>query len=310
VRGARLRARVAPSVRLAAAAALAAAHRLSPDRLYHRVTETGATENRLLRTVRRRDLERQLALLRRCYRAVALEALPDAAAWRRRGGRIPIALTFDDDLPEQLAVAAPALERAGLPATFFLTGAGLDDNPSQFWWESLQVLADRGQDAGPLVGLPPGATVTSIAANLREAAPEQREASAAALAAAAGPQPPPLSAADIRALARRFAIGFHTRRHAYLPTLDDGGLSMAMREGRPELEAVVGDRLLAIAYPHGGADARTAPAARAAGFELGLTTEARGLGSDPLAIGRVEPKRADLPSFWLALEQALDRPSD
>src|SRR4051812_31810960 len=83
--------------------------------------------------------EARVRALARRHRLVRASELPAAVAARRRGGRVPAALTFDDDLRCHLDVAAPVLRRRGAPATFFLTGAG-----RAFWWERV----DRALSAG------------------------------------------------------------------------------------------------------------------------------------------------------------------
>lgn len=55
------------------------------------------------------------------------EDLPDRA----------VALTFDDGYTDNLATAAPAMSRAGVPATFFLTTRWLDAAGS-YWWDLLE----------------------------------------------------------------------------------------------------------------------------------------------------------------------------
>ncbi|MGI8873788.1 MAG: hypothetical protein ACR2KP_05580 [Egibacteraceae bacterium] len=71
------------------------------------------------------------------YRLVGASELPSAASGRTRGGRLPIAVTFDDDLPCHREYAAPIFERHGAGATAFLCGAR-----SPFWWQLLQVAVD------------------------------------------------------------------------------------------------------------------------------------------------------------------------
>src|SRR4029453_16740678 len=87
-----------------------------------------------------------------------------------------------------------------------------------------------------------------------------------------------------------FEIGFHTLRHDYLPALSDGDLARAMREGRAELAQAADANPEVIAYPHGGAGAREAAAARTAGFRFGYTGTAHAVRptSDRLLLGRVE----------------------
>jgi peptidoglycan/xylan/chitin deacetylase (PgdA/CDA1 family) len=115
---------------------------------YHGVSARGGDPVREISApVSHRDFERQLRHLRRRYRVVPALCLPAEAAARARGRRVPVAITFDDDLPSHLSHAAPALRRAKLPATFFLSGAGLN-GPFSFWWQLLQALAAAGFEIG------------------------------------------------------------------------------------------------------------------------------------------------------------------
>jgi peptidoglycan/xylan/chitin deacetylase (PgdA/CDA1 family) len=272
--------------------------------MYHRVgTPPGDYTRELVPNLAPQLFEAQVRHLRSCYRLVQASELPAAAASRRRGERIPVAITFDDDLASHLRVAAPVLEKLGVTATFFLTGATLAV-PFRFWWEYLQGAVDRGvADTSVLQGVTPdwltdresrrpedihdlGLAITLTNRPRREAIERQ-------LAAVTDPAPEDsgLRSANVRALADRgFEIGFHTRRHDYLPNLDDAELEQAMHEGRDELAAAVGRELMSIAYPHGGADARVADAARTAGFPVGYTTQPDAIGptSDPLLLGRIE----------------------
>lgn len=136
--------------------------------------------------------------------------------------------------------------------------------------------------------------------------PAERDGTSAALAESLGPDPPGsgLRAKGVRALHDRgMGIGFHTLRHDPLPSLDADALERAMTSGRAELEAVTGEKLTTIAYPHGHMDSRVAAAARAAGFELGFTTRAQPVhpSSDPLLLGRLSPSYRSTGHFALQL---------
>jgi len=129
----------------------------------------------------------QMRHLRRWYRVVDSTELLVAVSSRRRGARFPVAITFDDDLPEHVRVALPILEREGLRATFFLCGASLD-GPFAFWWERLQRAFDR--DAGAAAAAvadgsrePPGTapTVRKLAESIEQLSPVDREGVAARL---------------------------------------------------------------------------------------------------------------------------------
>ena len=253
--------------------------------MYHRVASPAGDYSReLVPNLAPELFEAQVRHLRASYRPVRASELKHAAAMRRRGQRIPVAITFDDDLACHLEVAAPVLERLGATATFFLTGATLE-GPFRFWWEHLQHAVDSGAVETE--------NIHALGEEIRLAERPRRESLVRELAAVSGTgeEDSGLRAADVRRLSERgFEIGFHTRRHEYLPNLDDVALEQAMREGRDELETAIGSRLTSIAYPHGGADARVAAAARAAGFEAGYRTGSQAIdpASDALLLQRIE----------------------
>jgi O-antigen/teichoic acid export membrane protein/peptidoglycan/xylan/chitin deacetylase (PgdA/CDA1 family) len=240
----------------------------------------------------------QLRHLRRLYRVVPARELPEAARARRRGQRFPVALTFDDDLASHADVAAPILRRQGLPATFFLTGATLRE-PTTFWWERLQVAVDE-----QLVteGWIESEGIHAAAKRVVDSAPPERDELLRTLERIPATAEEGLPAEAVRTLARDgLEVGFHTLRHATLTTLDDEELERALRDGRDDLEGVVGGPLSTIAYPHGRADERVGTASRAAGFRLGYTTRPRAVVAegDPMLLGRLQ---APFGSANLALE--------
>ena len=174
--------------------------------------------------------------------------LPAAVERRRFGQRLPVALTFDDDLLSHLEVAAPVLRAAGAPATFFLCGASLD-TPHSFWWEDLQELVDLGLLDGvvPELSEPDidetarddGAALHRIARAIEELSPAERAGNVEPALRAARPtgsRARGLSREEVSALGRDFEIGFHTRRHDRLPPLDDESLAAALEAGRSDLE--------------------------------------------------------------------------
>ena len=238
--------------------------------VYHALAETrGDPERELVPAHAVEQLDAQLRHLRSCYRIVRPEDLLTAVEQRLRGARFPVAITFDDDLASHLEHAAPLLERHGIPATFFLTGASLD-HPHAFWFQRLQRAVDEGRTAALPV---PGGDVHETAARIEAMAPEERAGIEARLATeTTGTEERGVRRDDVQALvARGFSIGFHTLRHDVLTKLDDNSLHAALVDGRRELETAAGGPLSAIAYPHGKADTRVAEAARVASFEVGVT---------------------------------------
>ncbi|MGH2981116.1 MAG: polysaccharide deacetylase family protein, partial [Solirubrobacterales bacterium] len=261
----------------------------------------------------------QLEYLRRHYEVVPVRDLAQRLRERSPGDRLPVAITFDDDLAGHASLAAPILEEFGFPATFFLNANTLD-GPSTFWWQDLQAVLDRGQPAWEELkrrlaerwtwaGL--GGTVGELSETIEASPPKQRDAIAEAISQVAGPPiDRGLPAETVKDLVGRgFEIGFHTLRHYSLPTLDDRELRRAMSEGVEELADVVGYRPKAISYPHGKADLRVAEAAEQAGFELGFITghAATTPEQHPLLQARLVAWTDSLGSFAWALGRLASR---
>jgi peptidoglycan/xylan/chitin deacetylase (PgdA/CDA1 family) len=283
--------------------------------VYHRVggAVSGDENVEILPAVAKSTFERQLAHLLRRYRVVPAAQILDAARTRKRGERFPVAITFDDDLAEHVRVAVPALQREGLTATFFLTGATLEE-PHSFWWEDLQRAIDGRRvtpDRVPYVDVSAALersprAILDLAGEIVRLGLEERNAVAGVLRAAAGPPEADsgLRARDVRTIVEAgCTVGFHTLQHDALPSLAGPELERALEEGREALAAAAGRSLDLIAYPHGKADHRVADAARAAGFVGGFTT-ARGPvtpDTDPFLIPRtVADQSASALAFRLA----------
>jgi peptidoglycan/xylan/chitin deacetylase (PgdA/CDA1 family) len=288
--------------------------RIGAALVYHRVGDPpGEVERELVPALGSSLFAAQLRHLTSEYRLVAASELPRAVRERRRGERLPVAITFDDDLRSHVEVAAPLLLLAGVPATFFLTGASLR-GPHAFWWERLQAAVNRDLDLSSLglSGASAAAGIHQLGQTIELLMPSERDEVDAELGRLIGPDPSHvgLRSRDVERLVHEgFEIGFHTRRHDPLPGLTDEELERAMHDGRPDLERFAGKRITAIAYPHGRADARVAAAARAAGFELGFTgkSEAVRSESDPHLLGRVSPSYDSAQALALALAWALLR---
>ena len=305
--------------RLHARRARGSAKRVGLALVYHRIDALPGDERyELVPALALGLFQAQLDHLRTTYDVVSPSRLLDATLDRRAGESFPVTITFDDDLHSPVDVAAPALIRAGLPAAFFLCGA-VAGATSSFWWEDLQELVDH-PDGEPLqleslpeLDLASAARSTPYA--IHEAAgmierlpPERRDAVAAELRARVRPRPRALTVTDIATLASAgFEIGFHTRRHYLLTTLDDAILRAALTEGRQEIDAAARQRLRMLAYPHGKADQRVAEAARSAGYDYGFTASDACVfpDTDALLLGRVEAQAVPIGYFARSLAALL-----
>ena len=279
--------------------------------VYHRLAaDPGDTGRAIVPAHGRAVFEAQARHLAACYDVIPASELVGAVRARRRGQRFPVSITFDDDLQSHRHIALPVLQRHGLTATFFVSGASLWE-PHAFWWERLQYAVDAQIPLANLV--PKDVAVDSIgdlAAAIRDLPPDERDAVSALLHARLGPDPENagLREEGVRALTQAGCeIGMHTLRHDYLPHLDDTALALAMTDGRDRLAAVAGRPIRIIAYPHGASDARVAAAARTAGYSAGFTTQPTAVlaDDDPLLLGRLEPSFRSASRFALRLVLTL-----
>lgn len=307
-----LRARVAQRAKRALAGPLGVlasrALRTSRRRLgvvivYHRVGDpAGDPATELVPAMGTALFRAQLRLLRSEFDVVSAGNLAQAVAARERFGRFPVAVTFDDEWPGHADVALPLLAEAGVPATFFVGGASLE-GPFDFWFDRLQDAFDTGLQGPP-------EAIHAEAARVDALPRAERDALVRSLAERMGPQPADRSLrADAvrRLVAAGHEIGFHTRRHDALTTLEADELEAALHDGRAELEAVTGAPLRAIAYPSGRANGDVVARAEAAGFERGYSTMPSPIGaaSPPLWLGRVYPSPESASTLRFVLARAL-----
>src|SRR3954454_1168302 len=109
------------SGRTRAAAARASGRKAGLALLYHRIEpRSGDPTTEFSPPVSCSAFADQLEHVSRRYRMVRAGELPEAVRRRRRGERLPVAITFDDDLPTHRRWALEGLQRAGLTGTFFL----------------------------------------------------------------------------------------------------------------------------------------------------------------------------------------------
>ncbi|MBA3747243.1 MAG: polysaccharide deacetylase family protein [Solirubrobacterales bacterium] len=236
--------------------------------------------------------------------------MPAAARARRTGEPVPVAITFDDDLRSHREHAAPVLRRHGAVATAFLCSTS-----EPFWWQLLQRAVDErviAADALPLIDAElvtaalerRPAAIRRLAWAIEELAPAQRDCVSTVLRDAVPTRPSMLGPDAAAALAAAgWEIGFHTRRHDRLTSLDDDALRAAL-----EPASMSGARTLA--YPHGKATVREAGVARERGYVAAYTGAANAFTehTDEHLIGRLQPDTASLGRFALQLARTLSVP--
>jgi peptidoglycan/xylan/chitin deacetylase (PgdA/CDA1 family) len=245
----------------------------------------------------------------------APEDLPDRA----------VALTFDDGYTDNLVMAAPAMERLGMPATFFLTTRWLDE-PGEYWWDTLErVLLDTPSlppsldihVAGQSVRLPVGSAEERRAAHdslhplLVRASLLERDQSIGALLDWSGARTlrrRPLQADQVRSLARTpgMDVGAHTINHLALTCQPDEVVREETENSRAALERVIGRPVTGFAYPYGAVDRRVAEAVRPRWrFGCGCVERTVSQSFDPALVPRVEVKDWAVDTFANRVNDAL-----
>ena len=152
---------------------------------------------------------------------------------QRQSIRPLLAVTFDDGYRDNLAVACPILERAGVPATVFVTPSA-QNGAAEMWWDELTRLVLGPETAGLDLGwtisrtddpTPGHASYRALFDEARRATPAGREAILAGLRVGddvdAAPMHPLLDREEIARLDTNSAIevGAHTLTHPVLSTL-------------------------------------------------------------------------------------------
>jgi peptidoglycan/xylan/chitin deacetylase (PgdA/CDA1 family) len=234
-------------------------------------------------------LNRQLAFLRRTATVVPLADGVRALAEGRPLPPRAVALTFDDGYRDALRLAAPILERLGLPATFFLI-PGLLDRTTRPWWELVawacaRAGAGRVAFEGRRLDLGTPAARRTAAVTVAELVKRRGRAARDTAVAKLMADCQPTGAPGVdglfldwdeagRLAARGFAVGSHTLHHSILaeepPAEQASDLALSCRQ----LQDRLGVAVELLAYPNGTPadyDRTTVAAARRAGY-LGAVT--------------------------------------
>ncbi len=253
---------------------------------------------------------------------------------RAAQGRLPsnaVAVTFDDGYLDNLEVASPILSRLGIPATFFVSGQGLDEEREGLWDTVERILAGdeplpdrlRIEVDGAELDLPTrsteerGAALLALHGRLLAQDAPQREALIAALVEWSGRDLAVrsthrlLTSEELIELAERpgHEIGAHGMHHLLLTAHPEEVRTKELEENRALLEGLVGRPVRSLAYPYGACDFRTTQIAEELGFTVACSVDSDPvtLDSDPLRLPRFEVG-ADVDGFEFRLERWLAGP--
>lgn len=231
------------------------------------------------------------------------------AAHRLRERTLPAraaCVTFDDGYANNLEFAQPILQAKGVPATVFVA-TGFLDGGRMFNDTVIETVRRAPQDFDlRALGLDRHALRTPAARRelidtllhkLKYLEPRERLEKIGQIANCAGASLPDdlmMTTDQVRRLHRSgVEIGAHTVDHPILTSIDDATAARQMADSKRVLESIVGEPVRSFAYPNGRPqrdyDRRHVAMARAAGFDLALSTAwgAATADSDPFQIPRV-----------------------
>ena len=231
----------------------------------------------------RRDaaaLERQLRLVQLAFPVVPLSELANG-----KNGRARVALTFDDGLRSNVAVAYPILRKLGLTATFFVC-PGLIDEGRWLWnHEARQRLLSLGKPAAEVEAVVERMKALRLAER-RRVESEIRDATPGFKPSAAQREEFDLAGWDELAGldAGTVTIGSHTMTHPILTSLTEEETELETRESRVTLERRLQREVSIFCYPNGDLNEGALASARRH-YRSAVTTEAGRLQ------GAVDPHR-------------------
>ncbi len=275
---------------------------------YHRVCER---DNGTGLSISPAQLSEQLAALSSSGPPATLEQIASGSAPSNA-----FAVTFDDGYADNLHIALPILEAAGVPATFFIATTHVRDG-LPFWWDELALLlgtaADDGRKravlelrcAGELRSWSPSNAAEAdecrrhLIGWLQPQTPEEITGVIAQLREWFGPDSPPPPQADrpmtieeLRTLAASplATIGAHTQTHPCLRAATPERRAAELAGSRDDLTEWLGETPTTLAYPFGvwgvDVDLEVVEATEAAGYSAAVVNGTSPFATNPLILPR------------------------
>lgn len=258
--------------------------------MYHRIGEPSSHDPWDL-VVSPEHFSDHLRVLHAGYDVISLQELCAC----HRSGHVPeraVCLTFDDGYYDNLSIAKPLLEDAGVPATVFLA-TGFLGTPS-FWWDRLVDMFTKVGEGGvnpdraaAALGLAPPVTLERVWRLLRDLLPAERESRLDGLACELGvaeARPPgvrPMTEEEASQLVSPLiSIGAHTVGHPWLPAFDESRVAQEIHDSLRRCEEFAASPVRMLAYPYGAHDETVVAVAARSGVECAVTTVAAPVTSD------------------------------
>lgn len=298
--------------------------------MYHRIIDDPTLDPfGLGMCVSLEHFKQQVAFFKQHFHVVGLA---DGVAAMRRGEVLPrrsLSITFDDGYLDNLTLAAPVLQAAGLPATLFVI-TGKIECGTLFWWDRIieACAITRLDILDPMaLGLPAEAPLY-LSGWSREPALERllaaiwrlpREAALEAVervehALLDGQEAPRrarrLSAEQLRALRTcGFDMGAHTVHHTNMCLMTESDRIAEMHASAKHLSEMIDAPVHGFAYPAGHKNREVVDTVRAAGFDYAVSTDV-GINLPPyrrFQLARIGMPNAPLSDFKRAFSSIVSR---
>lgn len=283
--------------------------------MYHSVMDDPSRESQTLGGIIHSSavFTRQMELLAREFVPISLGDLLDALTHGRTLRPRSVVVTFDDGYADNLEVAVPILNRAGVPATFYITvncvetatlpwpsrlryafyttkKASWNDTNKIIW--PLSDFADRDRAflsasdrCAQLAGEPQLAFVREVEKSLEAGPP---------------PSSPQLMMTwgQVRDLAKNgHIVGSHTLTHPNMAYVDASAARSELADSKHRLEAELASPVVHFSYPCPALTPHWSKSTRKISEEVGYRTAVTTIGGpvrgqdDPLSLHRVRPSK-------------------
>ena len=284
---------------------------------YHSVVADRHWDDRFFyrNTVAAEDFQKQLEWIGKVFRPASLAELLDHLNGAKRLPRRSVVITFDDGYRNNLTIAAPILQKLGVPALVSVATdyIGTDrilwsdevNRRVYFWPRPTLPMPDSesGIETAPMPATRQGREELASAVRRRAKKFDQtqrdryldtlRQEPCPALDGASKELLGFMTWEEVRQLTRRgIDVGSHSATHPILSRVLEARLDWELRASKERIEKELGRKCRAITYPNGGKDDVTEgvlTAAARAGYEVGFALNNRfaDLRGNRLAIERI-----------------------
>jgi peptidoglycan/xylan/chitin deacetylase (PgdA/CDA1 family) len=262
---------------------------------YHNVCESGVSTSWL--TVSQNSFKKQMKLLKRFCNFVHPEML--FAGEIVDSHKPNVLLTFDDGFVGNYQYAALVLRELEIPALFFVSTANLlEQRP--FWFEEvIQLVQQEGLTDIDLRHIGLGhyqlpekgskarwKVINRLLEDIKARAVNHPEDEIGDITESIVPQCSERYLSDVTSMLLtkkqvlelnredQFVFGSHSHRHRILTDLNDQELAFELSHSKLQLEELLGEEVVSIAYPNGDVNQRVCLACERAGYSWGFSTNA------------------------------------